>query len=324
MDFPRILSRMKDLDENHVQALLSRAHSIKQRLVEEGLYPHYSNYKLHQLMPKKIKHRALTLSSLFFENSTRTKLSFEVAARNLGFRILDFDIKSSSIEKGEDLEFTLRTLTNLGVNVVVVRSSISQFLEELRQKMQLFSHLAIINAGDGLSEHVTQALGDLFTFQQLNILPPGSKLLIHGDLLHSRVARSLIQLLPKWGIEVLLSGPPWGVASSHELGGVVVDFEEGLKEASALYLLRIQKERHVDYQQMTDADYLGGYGMTLKRYQQLQKRVAFPIFHPGPANIGVEIDYPLITSPHYFGDEQVRHGLIMRTAILSLMTESFL
>lgn len=265
-----------------------------------------------------------TVALLFYESSTRTRTSFELAAKSLGATTTLVSDKSSSIEKGESLKDTGLTLRALGAECIILRHPCSgaPFL------LARMTGLPVLNAGDGMHEHPSQALLDLRTM--LNRLHGaaaattarpdslrGVTIAITGDILHSRVARSNALLLPKLGAQVLLCGPE-KLLPETALGlgpGVRIerDFDRALTEAQVVMMLRIQKERLAGLE-LDLADYVAKYQLTRER-QALRAADAL-ILHPGPMNRGVEIDGEVADGPQSAITDQVHHGLAVRSALL--------
>lgn len=301
--FPSLLESISDLNKSQIDGLLSLASKFKQRESESTLFTY----------------RRPVVATSFLENSTRTKHSFAIAIQRLGAIYLDFNAETSSLKKGESLEETFLTLYHQGVNLCIFRSSVSHQLSQFRDSPPI----KIINGGDGVNEHPTQALLDLFTLLEHSPELQGKTLAIFGDNIHSRVGHSLIKLLPLFGMKVILCGPaaflpgpetlPPGIEISHNR-------DETLLKCDFIYLLRIQKERHQGLGQnqvASDSDYLETYGVSLELLKKMQKLV--PVLHPGPANIGVELDSALIKSSLYQGYLQVQNSIPMRMAIIQSM-----
>ncbi len=298
--FPSLLESISDLDRTHIDSLLSRARHFKDN---------------PQLSPLNTTPKPIIATS-FLENSTRTKHSFAVAIRRLGGLYLDFNAETSSIKKGESLEETFLTLFYQGINLCVFRSSVSHQLSQFKENLPI----KLVNGGDGVNEHPTQALLDLFTLLELDPNLNGKTLSIFGDIIHSRVAHSLIKLLPMYGIKVLLSGPTEYLPAASMLPKGVelsLDRYETIKRSDFLYLLRIQKERHAGKPNAHFDHYLDHYGVKLDLLKELKKTI--PVLHPGPANIGTELDQALIRSSLYKGYLQVENSIPMRMAIIEAM-----
>jgi aspartate carbamoyltransferase catalytic subunit len=247
--------------------------------------------------------------NLFFETSTRTRFSFERAARNLSAEVTNFTASGSSVEKGESIKDTVRTLGALDPDVIAVRSAYSGVPERIAE----WVGASVVNAGDGKHQHPTQALLDIYTLRQRFDSLEGLNLWIVGDVLHSRVARSLIQAATKMGAKVTLSGPPSliprGVEEAFDCQ--VEDTLERLGEADVVYVLRLQKERITDSLLPSLSGYTAEYQINLERLTPSQL-----VMHPGPINRGVEIAADVADSPQSLIEEQVRAGIAVRMAVL--------
>jgi len=257
-----------------------------------------------------------TVATLFFENSSRTKYSFVQASQKLGINCYDFDITSSSINKGESIEETLKTIFYQGTDLVITRSKDENVFEQIGSDIPV----KIINAGNGIDQHPTQALLDVFTMKEIGINFKNFKITILGDIAHSRVAGSLIPLLQLMGATVILSGPKECILENKfENITVIEDIHEAIRVSDAIYALRIQKERHqspVSYYDTFNKDF----GLTIKRFEKVKKSI--PVFHPGPVNVGVEISPCVIQSNLYKGYEQVLNSTFIRMALLDIMCAS--
>lgn len=302
--FPSLLESIADLNKIQIDGLLSLASKFKHRENEATLFPHGRP----------------VIATSFLENSTRTKHSFAIAIQKMGGIYIDFNAETSSLKKGESLEETFLTLFNQGVNLCIFRSSVSHQLGQFRESPPI----KIINGGDGVNEHPTQALLDLFTLLELSPDLTGKTLAIFGDNIHSRVGHSLTSLLPMFGMKVILCGPEAFLPSKSSLPiGVEVsnNRNETIKKCDFIYLLRIQKERHLDeglnHFFSNSDDYHKTYGINLELLKKMHKLV--PVLHPGPANIGVELDHALIKSSLYKGYLQVQNSIPMRMAIIQSM-----
>jgi aspartate carbamoyltransferase catalytic subunit len=304
--FPSVLESIKDLSHKQIAGLLSLASEFKTYSRDwEGL-PH-----------PFIKRPVIATS--FLENSTRTKHSFAVAIHKLGATYIDFNAETSSLKKGETLEETFITLNCQGVDLCIIRTSISGQMSQFKENPPI----KIINGGDGTHQHPTQALLDLFTMTEIGLELEGKTVSIVGDNVHSRVSHSLIDLLPQFGIKVLLCGPKLYIPSDSELPPGVestTDVDEAIMSSDLVYLLRIQKERHGEGDNAAYASYPEKYGVDLARLKRLDKKV--PVFHPGPANVGVEIGEDLMRSKYYFGHEQVKNSVFMRMAIIQAVLQN--
>lgn len=246
------------------------------------------------------------VSNLFFEDSTRTKTSFNVAERKLGLQVVPFDVTSSSVNKGETLYDTVKTLESLGINLVVIRHPENEFYKNLEN-----IKIPIINGGDGTGNHPSQTLLDLMTIYQEFGHFEGLKIAIVGDVKHSRVANSAFEALKKLGSEVYFSGPKEWFNKDLEQ---YKNFDELIPEVDVVMLLRIQHERHDEKSSFKPEDYLEKFGLNKNR-EKLMKKNAI-IMHPAPMNRGVEIDSDLVECERSRIFKQMQNGVFVRMAIL--------
>ncbi len=260
--------------------------------------------------------RGKTVVNLFVEPSTRTRISFELAAQRLTADIINFSAEASSLKKGETLKDTARNLEALNVDIIVMRHSASGAPHFLSR----FLHASVINAGDGAHEHPTQALLDLFTIREKKGKIEGLNVTILGDILYSRVARSNIWALTKMGAKVTLCGPATLVPRVFEQMGCTVTYnvDEAIAQADILNLLRIQHERQRKTMFPSLGEYTSQFGLTKARLA-LAKPGAL-IMHPGPVNRGVEIDSEIADSVRSLILDQVTNGLAVRMAALFLVS----
>jgi aspartate carbamoyltransferase catalytic subunit len=275
-----------------------------------------SNEEIHTILEDAEQYRLgkgwtpknlVFVSNLFFEPSTRTRFSFEVAEKKLGLQVLNFSAEQSSVQKGETLYDTVKTLESIGANAVVIRHQEDHFFEDLVDKVSI----PIINAGDGCGHHPTQSLLDLLTIKQEFGKFQGLTISIHGDIRHSRVARSNAEVLTRLGANVLFSGPSeWQDPLNRY--GEYVEVNEAIKNSDVVMLLRIQHERHD--QKIKADNYLNKFGLTKAR-EQLMKNDAI-IMHPAPVNRGVEIDGDLVESKRSRIFKQMENGVFARMAVL--------
>jgi aspartate carbamoyltransferase catalytic subunit len=264
-------------------------------------------------IPKVPALRGKTVVSLFYEDSTRTRLSFETAAKRLSADTMTFSVSSSSVKKGESLRDTVETIEAMGIDAVVVRHASAGVPWQLSRWIDA----SIINAGDGWHEHPTQALLDLYTIRQELARPFDSLHVgIVGDIKHSRVARSNVLALTALGARVTLVAPPtllppsvdgWGVDVSHDLDDVVPKLD-------VAYLLRMQLERQEDGLVPSLREYTSGFGLTLDRARLLPDHAL--VMHPGPMNRGVEIAPEVTDLPRAVITRQVTNGVAVRMAVL--------
>lgn len=263
--------------------------------------------------------RGKTVINLFFENSTRTRTSFELAAKRLSADAVNISISTSSVAKGETLIDTALTLDAMSPDCIVVRHGSAGVPHQLAK----ISRAAVVNAGDGTNEHPTQALLDAMTIREHKHRIAGLKVAILGDILHSRVARSNIHLLTKLGATVRVSGPKTLVPDdfSHlvEEGLIVTPtVEEAIEDTDVVMILRIQKERQDSAFFPTLSEYAIHYGLTQERLN-LAKNDAI-VLHPGPMNRGIEIASDVADSSRSQILDQVKYGVAVRMAVLYLAT----
>lgn len=245
--------------------------------------------------------------NLFFEPSTRTSLSFQLAAQRMGLTLLDFEVEQSSVKKGESLIDSLQTLDAMGVKLAIVRHGDDwpKLIAEAGLKM------SVINAGSGIHEHPTQALLDALTIKQHFGSFAGLKVAVVGDVRHSRVARSNVYLLQMLGAKVSFSGPE--IFKPLDLSEIPwIDFDQAVAESDVVMMLRVQHERHETAYAV--ADYNKRYGLNAERLKQLAKHAL--ILHPGPVNRGVEITDEVMGDPRCKILQQVTNGVAVRMAVL--------
>lgn len=250
--------------------------------------------------------KQLFAANLFFEPSTRTKMSFIVAQRRLGIETLDFHSETSSVIKGESLYDTAKTFESIGADLLVVRHPSDNWFEELKNEISL----PIINAGAGKEEHPTQCMLDLLTIYQEFGCIAGLKIAIVGDIRHSRVARSNANALRKLGAEVLLSAAPG--FEDETLDFPYISIDEAVEQCDVVMLLRIQHERH--HLKVETSDYLKQYGLTKERERKMKQTAI--ILHPSPINRGVEIDTDLVECRRSRIFKQMENGVYVRMAIM--------
>jgi aspartate carbamoyltransferase catalytic subunit len=263
--------------------------------------------------------RDVTIVNLFYENSTRTRISFELAEKRLGADTINFAASSSSASKGETLLDTVNNILSMKVDMVVMRHQASGAAHFLAKHLP---NTAIINAGDGTNEHPTQALLDAFSIQEKIGELAGKKIAIIGDIMHSRVALSNIYLLKKMGAEVLVAGPPTLIPKYIvEALGVKVEYnlQKALQWCDVANVLRIQLERQKKVLFSTLREYNQAYGVTQKILDTLGKEIV--IMHPGPINRGVEIDSDVVDGKNAIILQQVENGVAVRMAALYLLAE---
>lgn len=259
--------------------------------------------------------RGKTVVNLFFEPSTRTRTSFEIAEKRLSADTLNIAASTSSVVKGETLADTVANIEAMAPDLLVVRHSSSGTCHFLSR----ICRAGVINAGDGMHEHPTQALLDAFTMRERKGRLAGLKVAILGDLLHSRVVRSNVQLLTKMGAEVWVCGPPTLVPAEFGRTGARVTYavEEAVRDADVVMMLRIQLERMLGGFFPSLREYFNVFGMTAERVALAKPDVL--IMHPGPMNRGVEIASDVADGPHSVILEQVANGVAVRMAVLYLL-----
>ena len=261
--------------------------------------------------------RDVTIVNLFFENSTRTRISFELAEKRLSADTINFSASGSSVSKGETLLDTVNNILSMKVDMVVMRHSASGAPHFLSQHIPA----AIINAGDGINEHPTQALLDAFSILEKHHTLEGIRVCIVGDILHSRVAQSNIYLLKKMGAEVTVCGPPTLIPKYIDKAfDVRVEFnlKKALEWCDVANVLRIQLERQNQVLFSSLREYSLAYGINKKILNDLPKRIT--IMHPGPINRGVELDSDVADSDQSVILQQVENGVAVRMAVLYLLS----
>ena len=294
---------IKDLVPQDIQTILDTAQNFKEVL---------------QRPIKKVPSlRDVTIVNLFFENSTRTRISFELAEKRLSADTVNFTASASSVSKGETLLDTVNNILSMKVDMIVMRHSASGAPHFLAQHIPA----AIINAGDGINEHPTQALLDAFSIrEQLGGLQ-GKKVAIVGDIMHSRVALSNIYLLTKMGAEITVAGPPTLIPKYlQEAFDVRVEYNlrKALEWCDVANVLRIQLERQNQVLFSSLREYNLAYGINKKLLDSLSKKII--IMHPGPINRGVELDSDAADSKQSIILQQVENGLAVRMAVLYLLS----
>jgi aspartate carbamoyltransferase catalytic subunit len=290
-----------DLDRDEIYTILDTAEAMR----EIGERP----------IKKVPTLRGKTVVNLFYEPSTRTRTSFEIAEKRLSADTLNIAVAASSVLKGETLADTAMNIEAMSPDMIVIRHSSSGACHLLSR----ICKSRIINAGDGMHEHPTQALLDAFTIRQHKQRLEGLKVAIVGDLLHSRVLRSNVLLLTKLGAEVWLSGPPTLLPPGMARLGVRVStsVEEAVQDADVIMMLRIQQERMQGAYFPSLREYFNVFGMTAARVSRAKPDVI--IMHPGPMNRGVEIASDVADGPFSVILEQVANGVAVRMAVLYLL-----
>lgn len=281
------------LTNEEVLALIGRAGEFK-----KGVHPSYDDKKY--------------AVNLFFENSTRTHKSFEMAENKMGIKVIDFEPSTSSVTKGESLYDTVLTMSAIGVDVAVIRHPSEAFYSELIASPTITC--SIINGGDGAGQHPSQCLLDLMTIYEEFGYFKGLKVAIVGDLTHSRVARSNMQMLKRLGATLYFSGPPEWYDESFDQYGQYVPMDDLIKIVDVMMLLRIQHERHETYGNFSKPAYLTMYGLTESRESKMLDHAI--IMHPAPVNRDVELQSTLLECPRARIVAQMANGVFTRMAIL--------
>ena len=260
--------------------------------------------------------RGKTTVNLFFEPSTRTRTSFELAAKRLSTDVINFSVPTSSVVKGESLIDTALTVQALGADFIIIRHSSSGVPDLLAKNLKA----SVINAGDGTNEHPTQALLDAFTIKEKKGKIRGLEISIVGDIIHSRVAKSNIYGLIKLGANVRLIGPPTLIPEELKKTGVQIfhNMEEGIKGADVLIMLRIQMERQGKGFFPSTDEYSRNWGLTPERLSLAKDDVI--VMHPGPMNRGIEIASEIADGPKSVILEQVTNGIAVRMAVMYLLS----
>ncbi|WP_155287224.1 aspartate carbamoyltransferase catalytic subunit [Lacticaseibacillus zhaodongensis] len=289
----RNILSMQDFSNDDVQEVIKRAEDFKHGAKIELAEPVY-------------------VANLFFENSTRTHSSFEMAEHKLGLTLIDFDPQHSSVTKGETLHDTLLTLNSVGVNIAVIRHSQEEYYTPLVKAPDL--DIAIVNAGDGAGEHPSQSMLDLMTIHEHFGHFAGLKVLICGDISHSRVARSNAEILQRLGATLEFAGPEQWYDSAFDRYGKHTTIDAAVADADVVMVLRVQHERHDPSESFTASQYRAKYGLTDARAIQMKREAI--IMHPGPINRGVELDSDLVANPQCMFAQQMRNGVFVRMALL--------
>jgi aspartate carbamoyltransferase catalytic subunit len=284
----------------------------------ERIFQTTDNFK--QVLQRSIKKvpalRDTSIANIFFENSTRTRISFELAERRLSADVINFSAQGSSVSKGETLVDTVKNILAMRVDMVVMRHSASGAPWFLSQNIDA----SVINAGDGTNEHPTQGLLDAYSIREKLGTVKGKKVVIVGDIMHSRVALSNIYCLQKLGAEVTVSGPPTLIPKHIESLGVKVEYnvKKALQSCDVANVLRIQLERQHKPLFSTLREYALFYGINSKRLESLEKEIL--IMHPGPINRGVELNSDVANGKQSIILDQVENGVAIRMAVVYLLS----
>ena len=303
LSVPHLLG-IKDLTVEDIQLVFETADQFKE--------------VLNRPIKKVPSLRDITIANIFFENSTRTKLSFELAEKRLSADVVNFSASQSSVKKGETLVDTVNNIFAMKVDMVVMRHSQAGACVFLAKHI----NARIVNAGDGAHEHPTQALLDAYSMRQRLGDLTGKRVVIVGDILHSRVALSNIFALNKLGAKVVVCGPKSLIPRYIESLGVEVELnlDQALRKADVVNMLRVQNEQ-MDYSYFPSTrEYVMQYGLTMERLNRLDHTPL--IMHPGPINRGVELSSELADSKHAIILDQVENGVAIRMAVLYLLAAS--
>lgn len=292
---------IKDLSRQNIEEILNMAKAFKEVLNRD--------------IKKVPTLRGKTAINLFFEPSTRTRTSFELAEKRLSLDVLNFSISMSSVVKGETLYDTLKTIEAYNVDYIVIRHSSSGAAKFVAEN----TTASVINAGDGINEHPTQALLDAFSILEVKGRIDGLKIAIVGDIIHSRVARSNLYLLSNFDTEIRFVGPPTLLPKDPpDNVKIFYDIKEGLKDVDVVMLLRIQLERQNAAFIPSLKEYFHVWGLKKDIFSYLKSDAI--IMHPGPMNRGVEISTEVADSPRSIILRQVTNGIAIRMAVIYLLT----
>ena len=284
------LLTLKTLSNEQIHDIITYSISLK-----EGLEVSYAGKKF---------------STLFFENSTRTHYSFVTAMMNLGIKVIDVNVNGSSVNKGESLYDTVKTFEALGIDGVVIRHSQDEYFKELEG-----INIPIFNGGDGKTNHPTQSLLDLMTIYEEFGHFEGLKCCIIGDISHSRVAHTNIEVMQRLGMEVYISGPE----EYNDNSAPFLSIDEAIATCDVVMLLRVQFERHSQNMSMTNEEYHARYGLTLERVNQMKENAI--IMHPAPVNRGVEIADDVVECSKARIFKQMTNGVYIRMAVISMVLD---
>ncbi|MBU4140622.1 MAG: aspartate carbamoyltransferase catalytic subunit [Candidatus Omnitrophica bacterium] len=294
---------LEDLSRKEIELILSTAESFKEVSSRE--------------IKKVPALRGKTVVNLFYEPSTRTRVSFEVAAKRLSADVINISTETSSIKKGETLIDTGRNIQALNADIIVVRHNSSGAASMLARHVGI----SVVNAGDGWHEHPTQALLDIFTLKEKLHKIEGLNISIVGDIAHSRVARSNIWGLTKLGAKVIVCAPKTLIPPGIEKMGaqVTYDIDKALREADAVNVLRMQFERDEGAVFPEQLEYFRNFGITRERLRKAKKKII--VMHPGPLNRGIEISSEVADGENSVILEQVTNGIAVRMAVLFLVAQ---
>ncbi len=264
------------------------------------------NYALKLKGGFSLNYKGKKMATLFFENSTRTQYSFQMAMLNLGIEVISFNKEASSVLKGETLYDTVRTFEALGVDGVVIRSSVDNYFNELEN-----IQIPIFNGGDGKSNHPTQCLLDLMTIYEEFGYFKGLKVAMVGDISHSRVAHGNYEVMTRLGMDVYISGPE----EFNDGTARYMPFDEAVKTCDVIMMLRVQFERHEEKMKITKEEYFNRYGLTLARVKEMKENAI--IMHPAPVNRNIEIADEVVECEKSRIYKQMTNGVYLRMAVIS-------
>ena len=284
------LLTLKDLSTKSIMDIISYSLDIK-----KGLSVSYSNKRF---------------ATLFFENSTRTHYSFIMALKKLGIDVIDCNVGVSSVQKGESLYDTIKTFEAIGVDGVVVRHTKDEYFKELEG-----INIPVFNGGDGKSNHPTQSLLDLMTIYEEYGKFEGLKCCIIGDISHSRVAHTNIEVMERLGMEVYISGPE----EFNDRSAKYLDLDTAIEEMDVIMLLRVQFERHTESMSMTKEEYHSRYGLTMDKVEKMKENAI--ILHPAPFNREVEIASDVVECSKSRIFKQMTNGVYVRMASISMVLD---
>lgn len=295
---------LRDLSEDEIMTILETAKSMKEKIDNPAL--------------RSDELKKSSIVTMFYENSTRTRMSFMLAGDYLGAIVKDLGVATSSVNKGESLIDTGKTLDQMGINVMIIRHQMTGAAHVLARNV----NASVVNAGDGTNEHPTQALLDLFTIMEYKKHFDGLNVTILGDISHSRVARSNAFGLTKLGANVTLAGPSTLISSSMKSLGVNVtsDIRGAIENADVVMGLRIQFERQKNMPFPSLREYSSLFGVNAEMLKYAKKDVL--VMHPGPVNRGVELSTEVIDGKNSVINVQVKNGVAVRMAILKLLTQA--
>ncbi len=295
---------LRDLSEDEIMTILETAKSMKEKIDNPAL--------------RSDELKKSSIVTMFYENSTRTRMSFMLAGDYLGAIVKDLGVATSSVNKGESLIDTGKTLDQMGINVMIIRHQMTGAAHVLARNV----NASVVNAGDGTNEHPTQALLDLFTILEYKKHFDGLNVTILGDISHSRVARSNAFGLTKLGANVTLAGPSTLISSSMKSLGVNVtsDIRGAIENADVVMGLRIQFERQKNMPFPSLREYSSLFGVNAEMLKYAKKDVL--VMHPGPVNRGVELSTEVIDGKNSVINVQVKNGVAVRMAILKLLTQA--